>query len=403
MSRLDNDRYLIANYTDVFLFDRSSGALDELTVDMGHEFDSEFVPTAIAVREDGRRILIANYRGNSVLLAEVDAGKKTLTVRGRLGDKSTLSPEGVAASGDLIAVANDDGGSVQVFDASQPDAARCAAPLPMAHGILIMGGSIYASSLQERSIVKIDPSTCAVVARTGSSGWGPGQFLWPTGLSQWDEHRIAVSDAHTGLISVLDAESLRFLRSFGGNGPGQNGLNMPYGLDAGGRDVIVTSTFSSRLVAFDKDKGVVTESWALKPQWQYLANGSDEFIGRERRLGYIREDAAIEIDGKCYHPAYAELVACDGARSLTLSKVGVSYMYFVETAMTRGGVLVFSPQCPDGLLYARDGSRPRIAHIGLDHWMIDQTVVGPDGPLDLDRLDRAPRGQTISMRRGHGI
>ncbi len=87
---------------------------------------------------------------------------------------------------------------------------------------------------------------------------------------------------------------------------GQNGLNMPYGLDAGGRDVIVTSTFSSRLVAFDKDKGVVTESWALKPQWQYLANGSDEFIGRERRLGYIREDAAIEIDGKCYHPAYAE-------------------------------------------------------------------------------------------------
>ncbi len=131
VSRLDNDRYLIANYTDVFLFDRSSGALDELTVDMGHEFDSEFVPTAIAVREDGRRILIANYRGNSVLLAEVDAGKKTLTVRGRLGDKSTLSPEGVAPPPAIyIAVANDDGGSVQVFDASQPDAARCAAPPP---------------------------------------------------------------------------------------------------------------------------------------------------------------------------------------------------------------------------------------------------------------------------------
>jgi hypothetical protein len=251
--------------------------------------------------------------------------------------------------------------------------------------VTFLAGFAYATSLGDHSLIKIDPKACAIVSKVGRGGWGPGRFLWPTSVAVWDKHAIAVSDAHTGLISIYNADTLEFIRDFGGNGPGQNGLNMLYGLAVVDRSVFVTSTFGNRIDRFDKATGEVVETWAKEEEWKTIEDGYPYSINREVRKAYVNKHAVLTINGSCYHPGYAALVSCDGGVGIKLPPLHGSYMYFIQFAEDGDRILIFSPQCPTALLVRKgDWLGKQEVNIGLDHWLIHGKAVGPSGPVQID-------------------
>jgi len=386
--------YLIADYVHVFLFNAHSGSLKLLQIDMGGII-SKFEPTAFAIDAENDRIFIANYHGNNILIGRLDKERNSLKIVGELGDANTVSPEGVVFNGSLLATANYDGSNVQVFEPSGEGwSTRCDIPVKQAHGIAFLGRYIYARSLWYRQVIRIDPESCAVVGRTGGRGWKRGQYLWPTFIAPWDDKSIAITDAHTGMISVVDARTLSVTRTFGGNGPGLDGLNMPYAISVEGENVLVTNTFGSRIVAFNKESGGMTDVWAAKPIWPGVAYEYRYSIAAERRNTYgTRNDISIKIGGECYHPGYAEMVKCeDRHQSISVGPFNGIYNYMIEAVRTEHGVFLFSSNSPWSLYYdsADDPEHPRQVLLGRDHWLVDGRVIGPDGAVDLDKLLNLP-------------
>ncbi len=380
ITNVGGDDYVLANYLDVVLFDKSTGAINKIDVD-NPEFVKKFVPTSFAVDPVRGKLLIANYLANNVIIASLDKTKRKLHFDRLIGDERTVSPEGVAISGDLIAVANYDGDNVQFFDqGSAKSAAVCTVAVRQAHGVVFLGGFAYATSLEDRRLVKIDPGACSISASIGESGGKAKQFLWPTQVAAWDNESVAVTDAHTGLISVYSAKTLDFIRSFGGNRPGQNELNMPYGIAVDSSGLFVTSTFGNRIMRFDKASGTPTESWSVAPVWETLVDGSPYTLNHEDWNGYVDARATITLDGVCYHPSYGELRSCKGGANIQLPPLAEISMYFIQVAHEGDHALIFSPQCPIALLIDAGEWAKRIPiYIGIDHWLIDGRAVGPDG------------------------
>ncbi|MGN8549060.1 hypothetical protein ACQPTN_32065 [Bradyrhizobium sp. 13971] len=384
LANVGDGDYLIADYQHVFLFNRQTNRLAELQIDMG-ESKSKFVPTSFAADHD--RIFIANYLGNNILIARLDKPSRTLRITGQIGDDKTISPEGVAFDGTMLATANFDGRTVQVFT-PQGDGwtTRCTVPVDQAHGVALLAGNVYATSLTDRQLVKIDPRSCQEVARSGTPGWEKGQYLWPTSINAFDDKSLIVSDAHTGMLTVVDAEKLEPIRQFGGNGPGITNLNMPYGTLVEGPEVLVTDTFRTRIVAFDKASGAMTTSWSTRPIWQSTpADMRQATLAAQARSGpYTRTSVSVTLDGQCYHPDYARLVRCDDpAKSVATRGVNGILYYMVEAVRLDHGVMVFSPQAPYAT-YIRDNSdptKPETAEIGRDCWLVDGKVTCPDGPI----------------------
>jgi hypothetical protein len=282
--------------------------------------------------------------------------------------------------------------NVQVFQhEGEGWSTRCTVPISQAHRVAFHGRYVYATSLTDRQIVKIDPDRCIELARVGGAGWNPGQFLWPTSVAPWDDKSVVVTDAHTGMITIIDADSLSVGRRFGGNGPGITGLNMSYGIFVEAKDALVTDSFGSRVVAFDKTSGEMTEIWSAKPLWQTAPTDLRRAsLDAEHRDYYTRKDVSVTIGGQCYHPDYARLAACDDPmRGLTIHRVGGIFLYMIEAMRAEHGVLVFSPSAPWALYYNdKDLEHPSQLRIGWDHWLVDGRVVGPDGVLDLAKLLR---------------
>jgi hypothetical protein len=375
-------RFLVADYGDAFLFDSSNGRLKRLAFNGSGVFE----PTAFAV--DGDRVFIANYHGNNVLETRLDEEHGSLAVVSRIGDDATISPEGVSFDGRRLAVANYDGGNVQVFEDAAGDwKAVCRLAVPWAHGVAFNAGALFATSLGNREVLKIDVEQCRIAERVGSLGWQPGQFLWPTSVTAYGAERIAVSDAHTGLITVLRTKDLKLVTSWGGNGPGLTGLNMPYSTAVAGERLWVTSTFGRRLLAFDTT-GRLTDSWALEPGWTHESPRT-AFLNAQRYDGYTRTDATVLIDGSCYRPSYGAVIPCGGAdRSLTIPRlINGGQLYFVQAIRASRGTFLTSPQHTTAL-YFEDGSAAwSTVQLGRDHWVMDSQLVGPSGPVDLAVLE----------------
>jgi DNA-binding beta-propeller fold protein YncE len=385
ITNVGGNAYVLANYSNVALFDKSTGIIDNIEVE-NPELVKTFVPTSFAVDYVHDKILIANYTSNNVIVASLDKARLKIHFDRLIGDEQTVSPEGVAVSGDLAAVANYDGDNVQFFDQSKPNSiAACTISVREPHGVVFLGDFAYATSLQDRSLIKIDPKTCSITARVGEIGWKAKQFLWPTQVAVWDDESVAVSDAHTGLISVYSAKTLDFIKSFGGNGPGRNELNMPYGLAVGGSYLFVTSAFSDKIMRFDKTSGRPLESWSARPGWEEVADGSPYTLNHEDRSGYIDKHTTVTLDGACYHPGYARLVSCNGGENVAMPPLHGSEMYFIQVAHEGDQTLIFSPQCPIALLFGAGGwARKREITLGFDHWLIAGRVVGPNGAFHIN-------------------
>jgi hypothetical protein len=202
--------FLIADYSNVLLFDRRYGTVATMAV-VGASRPN--VPTGLAYDGQRQRLFIANYLSNNVLVARVDLPTKTIVVEQEFASDQAISPENVSVDPDSgnVAIADYDGNDIQIWKQSGAAWTRiCAVPLKQAHGILLSHGDAFATGLAGRELVKIDPTRCTITGHIGEAGWDPGAygFLWPTAIAEWDHDNIAVADAHTGMLSIFDRRSL---------------------------------------------------------------------------------------------------------------------------------------------------------------------------------------------------
>ena len=375
---------MIADYAGVFLFDSSTGHMRRVSVSGA----SLFNPTDLTV--DGDRVFIANYHGNNLLEGRLDEAAYTLAITGEIGTSETISPEGVAWDGKRLAAANYDASNVQVF--SQDGGAwklSCQLPVGLAHGVAFNGGYLYATSLADRTVVKINPDECRVERSSGSQGWGLGQFLWPTSVAAFGPRQIIVSDAHTGVITVLSAGKLKPLGSWGDNGPGITGHNMPYDATPAGNQLWVASTFDRRLLSYDKETGKLLQSWGFDRGWAEESPREALMTG-QKYDSYIRKDAPFQFLGDCYYAGYARLHRCEDVTKtfeLPAEIEGGGQLYFVQAARGRRGTFLTSPQNVYALYFPEGSNAWKKVLLERDNWVIDGQLVGRNGAVDLQVIE----------------
>jgi hypothetical protein len=371
------DSLIVADYQQLYRF--ADNRLVRLRVNL--PAGVAFRPTETA--HDGAEVFVANYTGNDVLVGTLRGN--TLTVTRRIGDGQTISPEGVTLFGDKVGIANYDSNRVQIFDrlAHHNDPPRCTVPLNQAHGIVYTDGHLFASSLQDRKVVKIDTAACRIVAEIGGMGWNAGRFLWPIRIAAAGPGRIIVADAHTGLLSVLRTTDLAIERQFGGNGPGF--FNMPYGVEWRDGTVWVASAFSRSIIALRGLSWDGVQRYSATPRaWSWAKFGDNAKLD-QKDYDVYRSRSSVTIRGHCYRPSYGALPGCTGHEPpLGFKFVQRSgYMYFTQALSCAPGVLVSSPQNPIALLYRNTGGEPDEIVIGLDAWVVNGALVGPHGPIKL--------------------
>lgn len=397
--------FLIADYKSVYKFDSTDGELTKLEIVISG-FETKFVPTAFASHPDGR-IFLANYLGNNVLQGEIDESESKLVFNKQIGDSRTLSPEGVDVFESYLAVANYDGGNVQLFAEGPGGELKkyCELPIPYAHGVAFADSHLFVSGLQERKIFKIDYRTCEVVAMISTMGWTAGRLMWPTGISKFDDRSILVSDAHTGLLLVFDTRTMALKRTYGGNGPGKNGLNMPYTAILANGDIWVTSTFGRRLFRIDANSGK-SKTWDIDEsnRWVFEAPESS-FLNRHLYKGYERLDGDFYVNGRCFRPSYTKIVSCTNLLERKVSNntikdalqtsksfevpISLPYIsYFVQISKVGSKFLMSSPQSPVAYLFSDPAEEGEPIEVGFDRWVIYGRLYGPSGSVDLAKSRR---------------
>ena len=390
--------FVTANYYHLSLIDTAAQKVRSLAVDWRLQ-KRKFVPAGLAFDPESKRLFIANYTGDNILIADLDLAQDKVVIRDELGAGLLVAPEGVAYDGEkrILASAQYDGGSVAVFEADG-DAwrLRCTTVVPQAHGIAIAGQYVFATSLVTRELLKINSENCVIEARIGGIGWdaAAGQFMWPTTVQSLSTGMIGVSDAHTGHISVIDPDGLTVHSWFGNNGPGFGAFNMPYGFTENAGHLLVTSTFGNRLIEFTMS-GEVLHSYSLESAWpsSYQPDRS-KMLGPPAWRNYIESGNEFELFDECIHGGYSTLHTCDQEKIFTLPRPEDRilsdgfYFYFTQIAEVPDGVLVISAQNPVALYITATSKAAAIlpVYIGFDSWFDGDKIVRPDSDIAINQL-----------------
>ena len=327
--------FIIGDFSDLYLFDHSTSLLQEIDVRYG----GKFTPTDTYFDHLSNRIYIANFNGNNILVGTLDLETGALEIDSELGDSITITPEGVVAFSGYVAVANYGSSNVQVF--SRAGAKWCEIPVFHAHGIAHVDGYLFATSLGDREVLKIDVEQCAIVDRAGSRGWARGQFMWPTGLAS-KKGEVTVSDAHTGMLTTLSADTLDVIDHWGGNGPG--GFNMPYAVELHEGSTWVMSTFNRTVFQIQDRK--VLRAWSRDTQEGLKSTGRWQADDAKYSADYLRNET-VELRGTCYRLGYARLMECDDLDEFPDYPIRNTrgYNYFVHAVRgSDGGICLFSPE-----------------------------------------------------------
>ncbi|MDK2744688.1 MAG: hypothetical protein H8K03_16765 [Nitrospira sp.] len=408
-----NRRYAaVADYTHLYCLELNSGSLKLVAPILGSKGPSIWLPTGLAYDDAHQRFIVANNLGNQVYEGVLDCDETTFSIRATIASQDTITPEGVALSdgGDVLVVASYDGHNIAAFRRTGDGDWKplWSFALRNAHGVAILGDQVFASSLERREIVRIDLMSGALNKRIGSQGWNPWdhRMLWPTSLVV-HHGNLFRSDAHTGFVCSLDPQSLDTQRCFGGNGPLREHLNMPYGIASLGENLIITSTFQSRVLVVRLDTAggatILTDYVTRTDGWEAvggLAIQDREFQDARfpsyrrdwSKDGYIQEcDLGPPLEGfRCGYGGlhlrkrHVRLPTMDGL----VNQCG--YYYFVEGLRGKFGTFLFSPQnaCVIYLSIEQSGKVGLLPyHNRHGGWLIDHYLVSGDQALSLTEVE----------------
>lgn len=391
--QITDNLYLIANYRDILLLNNETNHVSIMQTEIA---EGSYCPTGLFYKND--QLYVANYLANNILVFTIDISNHKLNLLYEIKNNHTIGPENVAVNDDgtILVAANYVGSSIVAFDISQQPKEIWNIEVKLAHGICILGNKTYATSLGDRTISEVDINTGQIIRSVGKLGWLPQdtEFLWPTCVTIFSSSELMLSDAHTGLVYLIDVETLSIRKCFGGNGPTLQYFNMPYGVSVSNDLVIVLSTLQGRIVELDKKNFQVVKT-IINPQygtWDQLPQKSVIPLGYPQWKGYNFESGPrLEILGERYVLSYSRL--CPESNKLPfLMEPSVPFnfgmMYFFNTKIFDNGYLVFSPQTIGGFFITKQDNLTYIfpVCIPLDSWTIDNEIYNSNGKIDVSTL-----------------
>ncbi len=256
--RYEEDKFLICHYRNLQILDWNSGQVTELeplgldsceilgtldeTLDMAQD---SWNPTGLCFDQETGKLYVANYNGHNILIGTISSDNK-FNVEQMIVSEGLISPENVALSDDgtRIAVADYDGNALFLFKSNGELLWK--REVLLAHGVEISGDAVYCTSLQTREIIKFDWDGNELCRVGHLANHGVNAYMWPVALELFG-NRLLVSDAHTGMITLLDKD-LNYISAIGTNGPYLTNWDYPYAVLAEEDALYVTDTFKNRVV-----------------------------------------------------------------------------------------------------------------------------------------------------------
>lgn len=355
---------VLADYADIYCFDPRLASIRLIPRPQG--LAGPWNPTGLFYHHRIRRLFVANYHGNNIVEASLDCKKRGLRIESVISSPNTISPENVAltADGRILVAANYDGSTITAFARRLKHwKPLWTQKVPLAHGVAIIANHAYATSLQERKILKLDLMSGLIVQSSGQLGVNVAktEMMWPTSLANFHD-RLLMSDPHTGFVCYISLITLNAEMCFGGNGRGAARFNMPYAVAPYGNHLLVLSAFSSR-VAEVAPPDFRAKRVPLVGDWYWTGNRPLNFKYFENpALAELRSVATPENPYTSICPmaswlqgftcGYGGLASTTGLskflRLPTENSVGdvYSYFYFINSFMGRSAkdIYLFSPQ-----------------------------------------------------------
>lgn len=286
---VDQRHIALVDYANLYCLDTKTASIR--LVSRPHGLTGQWVPTGVTSDPKTHRVYVANYYGNNIIEGSLDCAKGEFSVKSVISSPESISPENVALSADgkILASANFDGGTVTAFERREDGWRQIwANKVSFAHAVSIIGANVYATSLDTKAIYKYEAHTGKLLAQVGSMGVDPlkAQHMWPTGLTNFDG-TLVLTDAQTGYVCSINQQTLQSETCFGGNGLGPTKFIMPYGVVQRGKNLLVMSTFSSRVaeaeVNFSRGTMKIIHDW----YWTGDQKLNRDFVG-DRTGGEIR-------------------------------------------------------------------------------------------------------------------
>ncbi|WP_458411722.1 hypothetical protein ACNQFZ_12735 [Schinkia sp. CFF1] len=245
------DGFILCDYENIYLLDGNN--LIRLSPPKNINV---WNPTGVFYSEITSSLFVANYNGHNVVELDVNLKKKQLDIRKVLKAPEMVSPENVAVSedGSHIAIADYDGNKVFLFNSNGE--IEWSTDVKQAHGIAIDESNVYATSLTDRKLVKIDLKG-TITKEVGGIGWNENEYLWPTAISSTKNY-LLITDAHTGKLTFL-TKDLEYVGAIGGNGPGIDAFNYPYTAIFKSGNILLTDSFKARILEIDANANIVKQ------------------------------------------------------------------------------------------------------------------------------------------------
>lgn len=410
IAQLSKRLFIVANYIDILLFDREKAeicvlkpnlaleadkinTLDDLANVLKNSKQATYNPTGVYIDNAGD-IYVANYKGNNILRGQVLPEKCQLKITGSYSSPKTGGPENVTVDRerDVLVSANYDSGTVTAFRLTSGEQ-LWSADVGQAHGVTIMDDKVYVTGLTERKVYEFALFDGKLLQSKGSLGWNPleEQYIWPTSINPSGVNELVVSDAQSGFISYLNADTLEVIRYTGGNGPTYRWFNYPYAAVPIDDGIAVLSTNREQILFLNRAGDKVKESFYFKedrwPKWSFTS----EPFGKGWQDYQNVQGPKLQVYGQSYQLGFGHLHPDDSVGPIlrvpdisTLfnfgpyiyflqgGKYGTDFSYFFSSSSTTLAGIISQKDKPDILLNK---------HISLDSWLLEGRIASADGEI----------------------
>ena len=247
---LEKNKFLIASYDSISLINIKENNLSQKKLFDKPNGVNIWNPTGLFYSKSDSLLYVANYRGHDVLIFDYYQDSNVIKLKQRITYPQLKSPENIVVNslGEII-VADYDGSNIFKFDRNGNFIWKTA--ISQAHGVAILGKNIYATSLTDRTVVKLDGNG-KIVKKQGTLGIKSDQYQWPVSITSIDNNKLVVTDAHTGRLTILN-DNLEVLDTFGGNRPGVDLLNYPYAFLQVNDGYLITDSLKARIIKLSKN------------------------------------------------------------------------------------------------------------------------------------------------------
>jgi len=328
------------------------------------------------------QLLVANYVGKNILIGSIEPG--VFSIQREIRDADMQGPENVAADDENIVVA--DYVAEKIFCFNLRGRKKWARPLPLAHGVHLLGNTVFASSLGGGGVVRLDLASGEVVGAPSLDWRYPTHIGGSTPPFPGD---IFVVDANRGAIKFL-TKALQPLSTLaeGSALPWQR----PYGSTIVGNVMLIADTENRRILR-------VSANGKLSTVHEFE---NRKLLGSPVRRGNLGNDDC-SFQRVTYTEAPPQAEAFGGFGTLCLARN--SGVYGVVVLPVKG-YLQNRPEQPLGFVWGTDvviggesytvyGSSNRSQYLvkaGLDFSFVKQGrdfgILGPQGSAEVEGVIR---------------